>query len=69
MTTATKFLGGAVVFGLLLASAFSPAIAQDASCMARCQALESQCLQASKGDRSKCNAVATQCFQGCRKPR
>ena len=56
----------AVLSGLASGTA---AMAQDASCMARCQAQESQCLQETKGDRAKCNAVATQCFQGCRKPR
>jgi hypothetical protein len=68
MTTTAKFLKAMAVFGLLIATAGSAA-ADDASCMARCQQLESQCLQDSKGDRSKCNAVATQCFQGCRKPK
>jgi hypothetical protein len=68
MATACKILKGLAVIGLLLAPV-EIAVAQDASCMARCQQLESQCLQESKGDRAKCNAVATQCFQGCRKPR
>ena len=68
MTTAGKFLKGVALVGVLLASV-ATASAQDESCMARCQQLESQCLQDSKGDRAKCNAVATQCFQGCRKPR
>ncbi len=68
MATAGKFLSGLAIAGMLLAAS-GAAVAQDASCMARCQALESQCLQASKGDSAKCNAVATQCFRGCRAPR
>lgn len=61
--------GLAVFVAALTISAFSAtAIAQDA-CLARCQAQEAQCLQATKGDRATCNAVATQCFQQCRKPR
>lgn len=54
--------------GLSMVVLGTTAIAQDA-CLARCQAQESQCLQQTKGDRATCNAVATQCFQACRKPR
>ena len=61
--------GLAVFLASVTLSAFTAtAIAQDA-CLARCQAQEAQCLQATKGDRAACNAVATQCFQQCRKPR
>jgi hypothetical protein len=44
-----------------------PAAADD--CAARCRAQEMQCLQQSKGDTAKCNAITTQCYQSCRKPK
>ena len=67
----SSFLGKGLALALAGFSAMAmstTAIAQDA-CLARCQAEESRCLQDSKGDRAKCDAVATQCFQTCRKPR
>lgn len=51
----------------LLATASLPVRADD--CAAQCRAREMQCLQQSKGDTTKCNAIATQCYQSCRKPR
>lgn len=57
------------LMALATLAAASAALAQDASCMARCQAIENQCLQQTKGDRAQCNAIATQCFQACRKQR
>ena len=67
MTTTAKFLKAIAVIGLLI-GVNGAASAEDA-CIARCQKLESQCLQDSKGDRSKCNAVATQCMKSCREPK
>ncbi len=67
--TSWKAMGLALMLaGFSTAALSTVATAQDA-CLARCQAQESQCLQQTKGDRAKCNAVATQCFQNCRKPR
>lgn len=37
------------------------------SCRAKCQAKENQCRRAG-GSQRDCNAVATNCLRGCRKP-
>ena len=68
----SSFLGkGLALFlmGLSVAGVSgSTALAQDA-CLARCQAEENKCRLESKGDSARCNAIATQCLQACRKPR
>jgi hypothetical protein len=69
LKTTWKAMGLALVLAGFSTAALSTAASAQDACQARCQALESQCLQQTKGDRAKCNAVATQCFQSCRKPR
>lgn len=53
----------------LIAVVAVPAAAIADDCAARCRAKEMQCLQQTKGDTAKCNAITTQCYQSCRKPR
>lgn len=60
MINAMKIL---VLLPLAVALAIGPATAQD--CAAKCRAQEMQCLQQSKGDTAKCNAMTTQCYQSC----
>ena len=67
--TSWKAMGLAFVLVSFLTAGMGNAVYAQDACQARCQALESQCLQQTKGDRAQCNAVATQCFQSCRKPR
>lgn len=53
---------------LALLSATTLATAAD-DCAAKCRAEEARCLKDNKGDTAKCNAIVTQCYQSCRKPK
>lgn len=63
----TKSLVSFVFFALAAGFAATAAEAQD--CAAQCRALEMQCLKDNKGDSAKCNAITTQCYQSCKKPK